>query len=613
MCTYTAMEQYLPMREIITNDEKDGIWDLFLNTYTYIKKDGMWTTRKNKYPQEENSSMLFGIPGWKEEELEGFVDSDGEEMVPFYADDDGIPLNDDPVVVNYPQIPLVKEYVIPRFYDLRTKITIGGRRGHHRDVIDAIAGLTEDQFLAQIQEQFDAQLKQWWLETLDRQEYFENTFKITKRIVPPYSPPEYDWVPWAGDLQDKWNALLEQRKEKGDFYANTTYEQYYNQGVDEFKSLLGQYPDGYEEVQLKLMADDLEYKREAYKMIQDEIDEEMRKIEGIDEREEDEEVVEGLIHSLEMDLRDIQRDIDMYVGTPGEEGIIATATKHLNISPKETDEFGTIQGKYLQDKYETFKTNYSRDRYSSGLIGYYMKPTEVTEIENIKEWFYGWDKVITDVKEIFGDIMNNLPSEWTIDDADLKPHKITWMKWMDKSSRKRKERYVIMPVLEKILQWKAEKDIDENTVLWTSIRMEENDDSKFFDIMFTLFTRWIMSNREFNWKTLKKKYKELNKTYIGSGKRREPPTGRKPPQKRGRTRTRGGKSRSRSRSGSVQLQINTMRDPKTGRVQFPSSSPKGSPPPGLEGKKLPPEGGGGSSSRSMDVDTQEQTHINIKF
>ena len=56
-----------------------------------------------------------------------------------------------------------------------------------------------------------------------------------------------------------------------------------------------------------------------------------------------------------------------------------------------------------------------------------------------------------------------------------------------------------------------------------------------------------------------------------------------------------------------------MRDPKTGRVQFPSSSPKGSPPPGLEGKKLPPEGGGGSSSRSMDVDTQEQTHINIKF
>ena len=162
------------MREIITNDEKDGIWDLFLNTYTYIKKDGVWTTRKNKYPQEENSFMLFGIPGWKEEPLESVYDSDGEKIGPFYADDDGIPLNDDPVVVNYPQIPLVKEYVIPRFYDLRTKITIGGRRGHHRDVIAAIAGLTEDQFLAQIQEQFDAQLKQWWLEMLDRQEYFED-------------------------------------------------------------------------------------------------------------------------------------------------------------------------------------------------------------------------------------------------------------------------------------------------------------------------------------------------------------------------------------------------------------------------------------------------------
>jgi hypothetical protein len=612
------MEQYLPMREIITNDEKDGIWDLFLNTYTYIKKNDMWTTITNKHPQEKNSFMLFGIPVWKEEPLE-YYDSDGEEMVPFYADDDGNKQNDDPVVVNYPQIPLVRAAVIPRFYDLRTKITIGGRRGHHRGVIKAIGELSEDDFMKHIQEQFDAQLKQWWLEMLDRQEYFEDTFTITERTETPPPVKVYNWEPWS-DYENEYNYILEQTAEREDFYSTTTYEQYYRQGRAEFASLLAQYPEGYETARLPILAENLEGERESYQMIQDEIDKEMRKINGIDEREEDEEVNEWLIHDLEQDLKYIQSEINLYIGTPQYEGAIETATKHQNYSPLKTDEFGVIQGKYLQDKYDKFVLHYSKQAYAN--YGRLVEEGREEEIRTIKKWFDTWDEIMSDTYNKLQDFPRLVPSQWTGFDqpSDLKAGLIGMIndtRYDMEATEQLKAKSNEFLQLVSDDNWKMK--------IASNYRAKiDNFDSKFSAALPKLYVSWMVDKRIKDLQTwvLKRFRQALNKRKkdqkMVGGSETPPIEGgsKTPPTKeRGRPKTRGKggrRSGSGSRSGSVQLRINTMRNPKTGRAQFPSSSPKTSPPPGLRGEKLPPEGGG-SSSTSSGVQQQEENNINIRF
>lgn len=563
----------LPILEIISNRDGTGILDIFKNTcridFSDVNKP-KWIT----IPRRQ--SQLFELIAI------------GKTMGP-HPDNRQLD-NWEPIVV------LNKDKVLEEYYERRTSVKL---RRRPRNTMKQIEALTGDQFLELVEITFKNELDEWWTEEKETASWYNERIKFVNK------PALYDWKPWrhqtALDSYREMNAsLVDYDEQYGSLEAKKEQE------AGKLLKLLDQYPDSYEQYWIDDSLQQIEAGKKSLEDCVRERSAEIRKQRGIDDREEDEEEPPP----------EYMEDLEFYIDYW--ENLIKEKKEFIKELVPERDNYDSfewrgkqIKGKFLNEKYAEWQ-NYTDDDFRDELA---RVRDQLQKYSDIKNWFFFWDRIVDSAKKVFGDmVLDKVPSEWTKKDTDIGGFKLQWMMMMDKT------RYDIIKVNaieQRQIIWEQEKE--KYNQIWASIRQGESDYVKFTNIMFTLFTRWLASNRAFNWKALKRNYKELNKTYIGSGKRNAegepptPPTGKKPPQKRGRTRTRGGKSRSRSRSGSVQLQINTMRDPKTGRVQFPSSSPKTSPPPGLEGKKLPPEGGGSSSSRSMDVDTQEQTHINIKF